>query len=210
MPIFILVLGDSKLVIPIIVFQSVILTSISILVMEVSSFSKDKTLGAFLKKALLVMVKNPLIISALTGSLIAQFDFLHVVDTGFFIVESMSMIAKTAAPIALIALGASFYFGRVKSTLKNERNEIIIGVFIKNFIHPAVSFIVGRYFFGLADLLLFALILISAMPSPKNTFIFAQAYGVSVQKFNLILLATTGTSFFIVNVACYFFLPYVT
>jgi predicted permease len=208
-PIFILVLGDSKLVIPIIIFQSVILTSISILVMKAPSFSKEKTLSAFLKKALLVIIKNPLIISALTGSLIAQFQLLRVIDTDFFILESMSMIAKTAAPIALIALGASFYVGRVEFTLKNERNEIIMGVFIKNFMHPAISFIVGRYFFGLDGLLLFALILISAMPSPKNTFIFAQTYGVSVQKLNLILLATTGTSFFIVNVACYFFLPYV-
>ncbi|MEG0858678.1 MAG: AEC family transporter [Pseudomonas sp.] len=209
-PIFILVLGDSKLVIPIIIFQSVILTSISIFIMEASSFSQARTLGAFLKRALLITVKNPLIISALTGSLIAQLDIQHLLDSDFFVIESMSMIAKTAAPIALIALGASFHTGHVKTTLNSERNEIIMGVLVKNLMHPAISFVVGRYLFGLTDLLLFALVLISAMPSPKNTFIFAHAYGVPVQKFNLILLATTGTSFFVVNMACYYLLPNVT
>lgn len=208
-PIFILLLGDSALVVPIIVFQSVILTAVAIFVMEVSSFSKAGSLGAFLKKALWVVFKNPLITSALTGSLISQVKLPHLIDTDFFIIEGMEVIAKTAAPIALIALGASFYAGRVTSTLKNNCNELAMGVLIKNFLHPAISFGVGQYFFGLSGLLLFSLILISAMPSPKNTFIFAQIYGVSVQKFNLILLATTGVSFFVVNVACYFFLPHV-
>jgi predicted permease len=174
--------------------------------MEASSFSQARTLGAFLKRALLITVKNPLIISALTGSLIAQLDIQHLIDTDFFVTESMNMIAKTAAPIALLALGASFHSGHVKTTLNSERNEILMGVLVKNFIHPAISFVVGRYLFGLTDLLLFALVLISAMPSPKNTFIFAHAYGVPVQKFNFILLATTGTSFFVVNMACYFLL----
>ncbi|WP_175489832.1 AEC family transporter [Pseudomonas sp. NFACC05-1] len=206
-PVFILLLGDSALVVPIIIFQSVVLTSVAIFVMETSSFSKAGSSGAFLKRALLVVFKNPLIISALTGSLISQIKLSHMIDTGFFIIESMEMIADTAAPIALIALGASFYAGRVASTMKNDCNEIVLGVLIKNFLHPAISFVVGQYFFGLSGLLLFALILISAMPSPKNTFIFAQTYGVSVQKFNLILLATTGVSFFVVNVAGYFFLP---
>ena len=208
-PIFILLLGDSALVVPIIILQSVVLTSVAIFVMEVSSFSKAGSLGAFLKKALVVIFKNPLIISALAGSLISQVKLSYMIDTDFFIVESMEMIAATAAPIALIALGASFYAGRVASTLKSDCHEIVLGVFIKSFLHPAISFVVGYYFFGLSGLLLFALILISAMPSPKNTFIFAQAYSVSVQKFNLILLATTGVSFFVVNVASYFFLPYV-
>ncbi|MBV4498408.1 AEC family transporter [Pseudomonas sp. SWRI12] len=208
-PIFILLLGDSALVVPIIIFQSVVLTSISVFVMEVSSFSQIGSLSAFLKKTLLVVFKNPLIISALTGSLISQIKLPHMIDTDFFIIESMDMIADTAAPIALIALGASFYAGRVTSTMRNDCNEIVLGVFIKNFLHPAISFVVGQYIFGLSGLLLFSLILISAMPSPKNTFIFAQAYGVSVQKFNLVLLATTCVSFFVVNVAGYFFLPHV-
>lgn len=209
-PIFMLVLGDVALVIPVIVFQSVVLTSISVLVMEAPSFSEDKSLGQFLKKALLLIIKNPLIVSALAGFLISHFKVLHMVDADFFIVEGMGMIAKTAAPIALIALGGSFYAGRKQLTLQYERNEVVLGVLIKNIMHPAISFIVGKYIFWLPDLTLFALVLISAMPSPKNTFIFAQIYGVSVQKFNLILVATTGASFFVVNVACYFFLPYAT
>ncbi|WP_167659368.1 AEC family transporter [Pseudomonas fluorescens] len=208
-PIFIVLLGDSALVVPIIIFQSVVLTGVAILVMEISSFSKTGSVSAFLRKALWVVFKNPLIISALAGSLISQIKPSHIVDTDFFVIKSMEGIATTAAPIALIALGASFYTGRVASTLKNDSHEIVMGVLIKNFLHPAISFVVGQYFFGLSGLLLFALILISAMPSPKNTFIFAQTYAVSVQKFNLILLATTGVSFFVVNVACYFFLPYV-
>lgn len=209
-PIFILVLGDSKLVIPVIIFQTVILTSISVLIMEASFFSKSESMISFLKKASTIIIKNPLIVSALAGTLIAQFEFSHHGDTDFFVFKIMNLIANTAAPIALLALGISFHTGSAGASLKRDRNEIITGVLVKNFIHPAISFVVGRYLFGLTDLLLFALVLISAMPSPKNTFIFAQAYGVSVQKFNLILLATTGTSFLTINVACYFLLPHLT
>jgi predicted permease len=50
-PIFILLLGDSAMVVPIIVFQSVILTAVAIFVMEVSSFSKAGSLGVFLKES---------------------------------------------------------------------------------------------------------------------------------------------------------------
>lgn len=209
-PIFILVLGDSKLVMPIIMFQSVVLTTISVLVMESSTFSKSESMISFLKKASTIIIKNPLIISALAGALASQFEPLHHVDADYFIFKIMSLIANTAAPIALMALGISFCAGPAGASLKDDRNEIITGVLVKNLIHPAISFVVGRYFFELTDLMLFALVLISAMPSPKNTFIFAQAYGVPVQKYNLILLTTTATSFFTINVACYFLISHLT
>ena len=204
-PIFISVLGSSALVIPIIVVQSIVLTTLSVFIIELSSLSKSAIWKCRLVRSVLIAVKNPLVISALAGYAASRLDALSRVDSGLFIFQSMAMIANTAAPLALLALGASFHVGDIKTALMAGRNEIILGITIKNLVHPIISFVVGRYFFALTDLSLFAIVLISSMPSPKNTFIFAQAYRVSVQKFNLILLGTTAASFLIVNVICIIF-----
>jgi malonate transporter and related proteins len=194
-PIFLMVFGDTKLVIPVIVFQSVVLTSVSVLVMESPSFFDGKTLAGLFKKTLLVMIRNPLIMAALVGFMIIRFGILPLPDSGFFIFDSLQMVAKTASPLALIALGASFNHAQLKSILQAERTEIVLGIVIKTLIHPALAYLIGRFLFGLTEDLLFALTLIAAMPSPKNTFVFAQIYGLSTQKFNLILLGSTGTAF---------------
>ncbi|UZE26989.1 AEC family transporter [Pseudomonas asplenii] len=202
-PIFILLFGDSSLVAPIIFFQSAILTSLAVMVIEYPvgayvSFSFS------LKKILLNSIKNPLIISALVGFAISRVTPSFYSSENFF-THTLQMIAHTAAPMALLALGASCYGERIGEMSRKEVYEILSGVMIKSIAHPILSFIIGKYVFHLSPTLLLAVVLISAMPSPKNTFILAKSYNFNVQKFNIILIGSTGVSFFSINLIAFLF-----
>ncbi len=201
-PIFILLFGDSSLVAPIIFFQSAMLTSLALMAIEKPA-GEYFPLFSSLRKILLNSIKNPLIISALIGFAVSK------VAPSFsgsenFITQTLQMIANTAAPIALLALGASCYGDRIGKPSRKEVYEIVSGIIIKSIFHPVLSFVVGKYIFCLPSPLLLAVVLISAMPSPKNTFILARIYDFSVHKFNIILIGTTAVSFFSINLIAFF------
>ncbi|WP_248768387.1 AEC family transporter [Pseudomonas sp. MWU12-2345] len=200
-PIFILLFGNSSLVAPIIFFQSAILTSLAILTIEAPSNKYVFQLPS-LRNIISTSIKNPLILSALLGFILSKVS-PSFAQNETFITHTLQMIANTAAPIALLALGASCYGDQVQKINRKETYEIISGIFIKSVAHPALSFFIGKYIFNLSTPLLLAVVLISAMPSPKNTFILAKTYNFSAQKFNIILIGTTAISFFSINLIAF-------
>ncbi len=202
-PIFILLFGNSSLVAPVILFQSTLLTSLALLTIE-STSSQHTSLLPTLRKAIFNSVKNPLILSSLVGFIVSQIAPSFAASESFTI-HMLQMIANTTAPIALLALGASCHGDKIKKTSQKETYEIVSGIIIKSVVHPLLSLIIGKYIFNLSENLLFAVVLISAMPSPKNTFILAKTYCFNARKFNIILIGTTAISFLSINLIAFIF-----
>ena len=50
-------------------------------------------------------------------------------------------------------------------------------VFLKNIVHPLIAGLIGYYIFDLDGIWLGALVVVSAMPTAMNNFVFAQKYG---------------------------------
>ena len=95
------------------------------------------------------------------AGIIKFFSFRHVKQKGHnFVIENIRLIAQTAMPIALIALGASFVENESSKFNNSEIREIICGVILKNFAQPIFAFIIGKYLFHLSNTLLFGVTLI--------------------------------------------------
>ena len=65
---------------------------------------------------------------------------------------------------------------------------------MKCLLHPALTWLIGRYLFGLGEPWLSSLTIIAAMPTALNTFIFAQRYGVFVDESGRIVLLSSLVS----------------
>lgn len=191
-PIFLLLFGNIRLIIPIILFQSAILTTISLIFIDMQFKLSPK-------RFLDIIIKNPLILSAIIGIIFSFSKVSVLTENDNFLNNALQLVAQTTTPMALIALGASFHEKKEDKLNGHDKYEITLGILLKNIIHPCIAFFLGKYLFNLNNTLLMAVSIISAMPSPKNTFILAEAYNISSKKFNVILLLTTIVSFFIIN-----------
>lgn len=104
------------------------------------------------------------------------------------------MIGSLASPLALFSLGLTL-IDKSTPLEKNEKIEIYFLLIIKNFLHPFIAFIVGKFIFNMPIKWLMALVIISAMPSPKNLFIFAKKYNIAQKKSSVLVFVSTFISF---------------
>lgn len=197
-PLFILVFNNPTPVLPILIFQTVILTTIVLLIIEHDLKEKSAEKRGYyfekIKSVFLIMVKNPIIIACILG---IGFSFFNL-HTPVVIDKVLKLIGETAAPLALFALGQSLFFD-VKKIVGKELIEVAIIIFIKLLIIPTLAFFVGKHIFHLSHFWLASLILMAAMPSPKNMFIFAARYKLDVKKASTVVAVSTLLSFITLN-----------
>ncbi len=120
------------------------------------------------KNILKGIVTNPLIIASALG-LLALFT---KVEFPSFISNTIRDIAKASTPLALIALGGSIDFKKVKSNIK----QLIIGISGKLIFTPLLILSVG-ILLGFRDAELAILISLSASPVAVSSFTMAQQMG---------------------------------
>lgn len=193
-PFFILVFKNPTPVIPILLFQTLILTSILIMLIEYDRKNTNKHKAYLIQNMLLVPVKNPIILASILGFLFALFH-ISIFNTLF---HCLNLIAITAAPLALISLGQSLHYD-LKKVSKNELTEIIIISFVKLIIFPLTAYLIGYYLFALDHFWLISLIIMASMPTPKNMYIFAIQYQLNIKKSASVVAITTLFSFVTLN-----------
>ncbi|MCU0104736.1 AEC family transporter [Acholeplasma vituli] len=114
-------------------------------VVSLTMFNKEEGCLSF-KKVLLDIIKNPLIIGVLIGTLvliIREFIPMDGDDLSFsikndipFLYEAIKSVAVIASPLALIILGGQFKFKALSSMIK----EVSIGVVGRLILAPVVGF----------------------------------------------------------------------
>ena len=193
-PLFILIFNNPSPVIPVLLFQLLIVTTLILIMIE-----RDINEKIF-KNILLIFVKNPIIISSIFGIV---FSFYHIHIPVFFD-KFLSILGRVASPLVLFALGQSLYFD-LKKVVRKELNEVLLLTITKLFILPALAFFIGKYVFILSNFWLSSLVIMSAMPTPKNMFIFAIKYKLDVKKASTVVAITTIISFVSLNILFYIF-----
>ena len=198
-PLFILVFNNPTPALPILIFQAVILTTIVLLIIEHDLKEKSTEKRGYyfekIKSVFLIVLKNPIILACILGLLFSFFNL----QTPIVVNKFLELIGETAAPLALFALGQSLFFD-LKKIVGKELMEVAIITFIKLLILPTLAFFVGKYIFHLDHFWLTSLILMAAMPSPKNMFIFAVRYKLDVKKASTVVALSTLLSFVTLNV----------
>ncbi|MCL4183651.1 MAG: AEC family transporter [Burkholderiaceae bacterium] len=104
--------------------------------------------------------------------------------------STLSMLGAAAAPLCLVLLGASLAqsgFGRGLATAAGLAA-------VKNLVHPALVWLVGRFVLDAAPLPLAIATVTAAMPVGANVYLFAQRYGTQVAEVSAAVTLSTLVS----------------
>ncbi len=136
-----------------------------ILTLEAPENDGSKPFGETLKKALIKVCKNPMIISILLGVLLSYFNigFPIVVD------KTVNMLAKITTPLALVTIGAAFEGAKALKMLK----PTIVASTIKLIIQPMI-FLPIAVFMGFNSEEIIALLIMYGAPTTASSYIMSR------------------------------------
>ncbi|MBE1588487.1 AEC family transporter [Nonomuraea angiospora] len=184
-PISIYVLGDGALVAPILLFQLIVLTPVSFLILDKGARS--------VRSALLLPFRNPLTVASLLGLVLA----VTGISLPVLVMRPVELLGGAAVPVALLAYGLSLY-GSQHAPAAPEANgigkDIFLAVTLKAFVQPAVAYLTARLVLGLDGSALLAATLFAALPTAQNIYVYAVNYDTARRLARSAVLLTTGLS----------------
>jgi malonate transporter len=96
-------------------------------------------------------------------------------------------------PVVLLAFGMSLHGTRMLQS-GGHTAEILTATVLKSAVMPAVAFVVGRFLFNLDQHMLLGVVLMAALPSAQNVFLFAGRYGRGVAVARETVLLSTAAA----------------
>jgi malonate transporter and related proteins len=196
LPIFIVVFRTTVPVASIIIVQSVLTVAILIAM----DFSTHKTSNhQRLGQVAMIPLKNPILAGIFAGIIFSGVDASLPATAR----EMFTIIRQSAPFLALFALGCSLAESS-PALHRVEKLEIGLLTVFKSALHPILGYLIGRFLFKLDPLTLKYLVVMTAMPTAKNTFIFSQKYRIGIQRSRAIVFLTTLISLVTITCTIYF------
>lgn len=143
--------------------------------------------------SLLGIVKNPIVAALLLGFTWNSLA-LPLPDP---VNELLKLLGQAAAPCALFATGAALSQYRIAGNL----GESLYLLGLKNILQPILVWVLASQVFHLPDLWTAVSVLIAALPTGVNAYLFAQRYNIGI--------ATATTTIFLSTTLALFTLPLV-
>lgn len=147
--------------------------------------------SAALKRSMRAMFQNELTLGIATG---AALNLLGV-PLPEPVSASIDMIASAALPVALFALGGVL----TRYRLRAELGEAGMAAALSLLLHPFIAWVLSRHVFGLSDEFVRAAVLIAAMPTGVNGYVFAAMYDRAVGTAASTVLLGTAASVFTIT-----------
>ncbi|WKV70278.1 AEC family transporter [Streptomyces sp. PCS3-D2] len=188
-PVFITVFGTAAPIFPILLFQVCVLSLVVIALMELGRSAPDGAgPGRRLYRAAGTSLTTPLVLACNTGILLN----LLSVRVPAVLLDGAAFVGNSASPVALFALG--LHLGGVGLRLRGTAREELALIGFKCLAFPLLTWTVCGPVFGVRGDWLAYLVLIAAMPTQQNLFIFAQRYGVGVDLSASVVIKTSLVS----------------
>ena len=132
------------------------------------------------------LVRNPIVMGILCGILwgLLALPLPRAID------GLLELLAEAVAPCALFTVGASIAGFRIAGSL----SEAAVAVVCKLFLHPLLVWLLASQVFALPDLWIKVVVLLAALPTGVNAFIFAQRYGVWQRRAGTAVAVSTSLS----------------
>lgn len=189
-PIALYVLGDLGFVMPLLLFQVVVMQPIAIAVLEKAARSAgadgtgrgthggpggadggDGHGGAL--GALAQALKQPIVLAALAGVVIAALPWTPP-ET---VLEPVKLVGQISVPGALLVFGMSLYGVRVLEAGASPRREIALASVLKLIAHPLIAYAIGAWVLDMRDHELLTVVVAAALPTAQNVLVVATRYG---------------------------------
>ncbi|MFJ8159681.1 AEC family transporter [Streptomyces sp. NPDC096136] len=172
-PVFITLFGTAAPIFPVLLFQVCVLSLVVIALMELGRAGPGGP-GTRLSRALAASLATPLVLACNAGILLNLLS-VHVPKV---LLDGAAFVGDSASPVALFALG--LHLGAVGLDVRGTTREEAALIAFKCLAFPLLAWAVCGGLFGIGSPWLAYLVLIAAMPTPQNLFIFAQRYDIGV------------------------------
>lgn len=169
----------------IIALHSPIFYTFGIIMMELArSRGRPGNLGTLVPQIGKGIIRQPLVIGVLSG---LAFNLLNIPLPGA-LSGALDLMARAAVPTALFGLGGVLVRYRPEGDMKT----ISMICFLSVFVHPAITYGLGRWVFGLDTNQLRSAVMTASMAPGVNAYLFAHLYGVAKRvNASAVLIGTT-------------------
>ncbi|MFI5709078.1 AEC family transporter [Kribbella sp. NPDC051620] len=166
-PVAAYVLGDGALVAPIVLFQLLVMAPVAFAVLDGDRHGAGRRVPV--RVLLTRPLRNPLTVASLLGLLVAAAG----IELPSLLMRPIDLVAAAAVPVALVAYGLSL--GGAKDSISLDR-DAVLAVLLKTLVQPLVAYSVGRWLLDLEGPALLAPVLLAALPTAQNVYVYAVQY----------------------------------
>ncbi|WBQ03273.1 AEC family transporter [Kribbella sp. CA-293567] len=166
-PVAAYVLGDGALVAPIVLFQLLVMAPVAFAILDGDRQGSGRR--ASWTTLATRPLRNPLSVASLLGLFVAAIG----IELPSLMMRPVDLVAAAAVPIALVAYGLSL--SGAKDSINLDR-DVALAVVLKTLVQPLVAFSVGRWLLGLEGPALLAPVLLAALPTAQNVYVYAVQY----------------------------------
>jgi predicted permease len=170
-PIALYVLGDISLMAPTLLLQLLVITPISLALLDADRGGHRPSLATGFRS----VTRNPITIAALAGVLLSLVVPHVNPDLLAALMQPVQLVGNMAVPAMLIAFGISLRRGP-KPGSGGSRAQVGTLVGLKLVLQPVVAVTVGYAAVGLRGTALFAAAVTAALPTAQNVFTYANTY----------------------------------
>ncbi|MFP7364263.1 AEC family transporter [Corynebacterium callunae] len=168
LPVSIYVLGTGAYVAPVLVMQMVIFAPM--ILGALTSGDASKSRGAQIWGAVKGAFLSPVVLASIAGLIVCVTDF----EVPVAVMEPATILGGASIPLILMSFGASLPSTNVLSSAP-DRTSIITATAIKIIAMPAIAWLIGTAF-GLESTLLYAAVILAALPTAQNVYNYAATY----------------------------------
>lgn len=175
-----------------------ILFTFGIIIIELS-FHKDTSTSVLMmfKNVFKKVITNPIVFAPV----VATFFPLLNVEVPTYINSMVHLLGDAAAPAALITIG--LFLGGSKREAKIVNKTSVLFVFTKLIIHPVIMFVLTAYLFALPSPVVYAAVLLAALPTGTGPFMLSEFYGRDGTMTSNVILLSTAISPLTLTLAIY-------
>jgi malonate transporter len=166
-PITVYALGDATLIAPVLLVQLLLLAPLYLTVLDLTSSRKPSV-----RAVLTQPFRNPMIIASLLGVAVSATGIRPPAPVW----DSLALIGGAAVPMVLISFGMSLPGSRPLRP-SPDRLQVLTATALKTALMPVATYLIARFLFGLDGERLLGAVVVSALPTAQNVFMFASRYG---------------------------------
>ncbi|MEV7215817.1 AEC family transporter [Kitasatospora cineracea] len=190
------VLGDASFAAPVLLFQVLLVTPVLLTVLDASTGTARPGRGARLRRLAMLPLRNPVILGAGLGALFSA-EGWHLPGP---LAHSADLLGAAAVPTALVTLGLSLHTPPGTAAQRPDRGELGVVVLVKTVGQPLAALAVGALLLHLRGPQLRAAVLMSALPTAQNVYVYARLYGAAPVLARSAVLASTVLSMLTLSV----------
>lgn len=169
-PIAVFVLGDASFVAPLLLFQIVVYSPIALTMLDLTTGVRSS--GSWLQ-TVTTPFKNPIVLAGVAGLAVSISGWTPPAA----LTEPFRIVGGASVPGALLAFGISLYGVRILQRGLAPRREIALASTLKIVAQPVLAYLMGRFLLGMDGHELFAVVVVAALPTAQNVFVYASRYG---------------------------------